>query len=350
MKTLITILALCCFVAISFIGCRHPSVVEASIALNQQNDVNRAQEQLEIALADNPNDFEAHYMMGQVYARKKMYPEMLAEFDKSLAVKTKYKTKIDSIKNKHFFNLYNGAVNYFNNNKLDRAIKDLKMAVLITPDDQQGWALLGKSHVRNEKTAEAIVALEKATEFDPNFEAITDRILLLQLYYEEDRFEEALSAATEVLRYDDANIDAVKIAAFCYNALDQKEKALEYYENLLKDQPDDADLVFNLGLLYEQMERYDEAIQLFERAFELNPTDLEAILHCAQVYLEVKEDNLKALECYEKALEIQPDNPGVLNNYGIALIRAGEQTDDQSLITRGAEVIKRASEIKSEGQ
>jgi tetratricopeptide (TPR) repeat protein len=346
MKTSITIAALCCLLALGLSGCRNPDVVSANIYLFQQNDPDRAMAQLEKALQANPNDAEAHYLLGQVYVRKKLYPDMLKEFDSSLAIKNKFKSKIDSTKNKIFFSLYNSAVNDFNNSKLDRAIEDLKVAVMIEPQDQQGWALLGKSLIRNTQQDEAITALSKAVELDPNFEVISDHVLLMQIYYEQGQLEEALNAATEILRFDESNIDAVKVSAFCYNALGQTEKALEYYENLLQDQPDDADLVFNLGLLYEDMGQYDEAVSYLMKAFELNPTDLEAVLHCAQVFLEIKNDNMKAVECYEKALEIDPDNVGILNNLGVALIRAGEELDDQELINRGTAAIQRAASLK----
>jgi tetratricopeptide (TPR) repeat protein len=346
MKTSITIAALCCLLALGLSGCRNPDVVSANIYLFQQNDPDRAKEQLEKALLANPNDAEAHYLLGQVYSRKKMYPDMLNEFDASLAIKNKFKSKIDSTKNKIFFDLYNNAVNKFNNDNMDQAIEDLKIAVMIEPQDQQGWALLGKSYVRNTKFEDAIASLGKAVELDPNFEMLEDHVLLMQIYYEQGQYEEALNSATEILRFDESNTDAVKVSAFCYNALGQTEKALGYYEDLLQEQPDDADLVFNLGLLYEEMEQYDKAIANFMKAFELNPTDIEAILHCAQVYLEIKQDNVKAVECYEKALEINPDNPGILNNLGIALIRAGEELDDQEMINRGTSTIERAASLK----
>ncbi len=350
MKKLIPIIIACILIAMGLSSCRNPDVVSAGIYFYQQNNADKAEELLVNSLKTNPNDFEAHYMLGQVYAHKKKYPEMISEFDASLAIKSKYQAKIDSTKEKHFFNLYNGAVENFNKGVLDKTIDQLNTALLIEPGDQQGWALLGKSYIRNQNHDEALLALEKAVELDPELEAINDHVLLMQIHYENEDYDKALDISANVLERDPKNIDAVKIAAFCYNAIGETDKALEYYQNLLIEEPDDPDLVFNMGILYEQMEKYDEAIELFIRAFELNPQDFEAILHCAQVFLDIKGDNLKAVECYEKALEIEPDNAGVLNNYGIALIRAGEQNEDQSLITRGTEAIKRATELRETGQ
>ena len=116
---------------------------------------------------------------------------------------------------------------------------------------------------------------------------------------------------------------------------------------ILKDQPDNPELIFNLGLLYESMERYDDAIAQFERAHELNPEDLEAILHHAQLCLEKTGDYLGAIECYKAALKISQDNPSILNNLGVAQIRAGNELEDQSLIDEGTATLKRAEELKA---
>jgi len=188
--------------------------------------------------------------------------------------------------------------------------------------------------------------LIKAVEFDSEYKVLKDHVLLMQLYYENEDYDKCLAVSSKILAHDPKNIDAVKTSAFCYNAQGDQDKALKYYKELLEAQPDDADLNFNMGVLYEQMEQYDNAIAQYEKAFALNPTDADAIIRCAQFYLEIIEDYSKAVESYAKALELKPDDPDLTNNYGIALIRAGEKADDQAMITRGTEQIKRAAELR----
>lgn len=347
MKTITVIFALVGLVALGLNGCQSMYVTSAKVYL-QQNDLESAREQLELGLKENPNDAEAHFLLGKIYAQRREYSEMLSEFNMALSISEKNKDEIESVKKKHFRDLYNGAVEDFNSGKLDKAITELQNAVMLEPDDQAGWALLGKSYVRQEQNEEAIAALEKAVSLDPKFEQVEDRVLLMEIYYNTEHYEEALNSATEILRQDPANKDAIRISAFCYNALGQTEKALEYYQDILKDQPDDPDLNFNLGLLYEKMARYDDAVAQFDKTIQLNPEDLEAILHCAQLYLEMKGDNLKAIEYYKMGLEVDPDNAGILNNLGVAQIRAGEEMDDQNLINEGTASIKRAAELKGQ--
>jgi len=347
MKTLMTILTFGILFAVTLTGCQSVYVTSAKVYL-QQNDLDNAREQLLLGLQKNPRDAQAHFLLGEIYARQKMYSEMISTFNASLAVNERYKSDIEEIREKHFRDHYNNAVEHFNNQRIDQAIEELRTVTLIDPGDQEGWALLGKSHVRNEQPEEAIAALTRAIELDPNFEKMDDRILLMEMYYSQEQFQEALNAAMEILRQDSANKEAIRMTAFCYNQLGLPEKAIEYYLQALENQPDDSDLVFNLGLLYEQMERYDDALTQFHRAFELNPEDKEAILHCAQTYLERREDNLKAIECFKKAIELDPDNPEIWNNLGIAQIRAGQEGDDAVLIEEGKVSIQKAAELRGE--
>jgi len=49
-------------------------------------------------------------------------------------------------------------------------------------------------------------------------------------------------------------------------------------------------------------------------------------------------NGLKAVEYLEKALKLQPDNPSIMFNLGIALNQFGDTT-------RGAQLIQRAKEL-----
>ncbi|MFH1862869.1 MAG: tetratricopeptide repeat protein [bacterium] len=347
MRTAIVLFAITCLLAFNLTGCRSTYVTSARVYL-QEGLNDKAEEQLVLGLQQNPNDAEAHYLLGELSAQKKDYEKMLSEFRASLAISPKFQSSITQIKEKHFQSHFNNAVEHFNNQRVDQAIEALKIVTMINPDRLDGWSLLGKSYIRNKAYDEATAALTKAMSLDINFENTEDRVLLMEIYYNQGKFEEALNGSMEILRIEPTNKDAIRIAAFCYNQLDQSEKAVEYYQQVMADQPDDPDLVFNLGLLYEKMELYDNALAQFERTSELNPTDKEAILHCAQIYLEKKEDNLKAIEYYRRALELDPNNPGVMNNLGIALIRTGTDLDNPALTEEGKQYVEKALELRGE--
>ncbi|RJP80919.1 MAG: tetratricopeptide repeat protein [Candidatus Zixiibacteriota bacterium] len=360
MKLTATILILGLILALGLTGCQSVYVTSAKVYL-QQNDLENAKKQLQEGLAINPKDAEAHYLLGQIYAQEENYPEMMKEFEASLALSQKFQGDIDTIKERHFRSTFNAAVDAFNNGQPENAVESLKKSILIHPDSHEAWSLLGKSYVRLQDHEQAVQAMSKAIELDHNWENMDDRILLMEMLYNNKKYGEALQLAESLLQKDPANKDGIKVAAYVYNQYAMEEtdeakkkelqnKAIEYYERVLQDSPDDANLVFNLGLLYEDMGEFDQAIARFDRAAALNPNDLEALLHVAELYLQKMDNSHKAIEYYQKALTVDPDNAGILNNLGVAQMRVGVSEENQEMIEEGKKNIARATELRGSNQ
>ena len=113
---------------------------------------------------------------------------------------------------------------------------------------------------------------------------------------------------------DDNYADAIRVS----------EKALEY-------NPDNVDLRRYVAGCYYQMEEYDKAIASYEETLTMvDSTDLvvraEIITGIGDIYSQI-EDTVKAIECYEQALELDPLNSGALNNYAYFLAQRGEDLD-----------------------
>ena len=108
------------------------------------------------------------------------------------------------------------------------------------------------------------------------------------------------------------------------DAIKASEKALEY-------NPDNVDLRRYVAGCYYQMEEYDKAIASYEETLSMvDSTELvlraEIITGLGDIYSQIK-DTVKAIECYERALELDPLNSGALNNYAYFLAQRGEDLD-----------------------
>ena len=108
------------------------------------------------------------------------------------------------------------------------------------------------------------------------------------------------------------------------DAVKASEKALEY-------NPDNLDLYGYVAGCYHQMKEYGKAIETYEKILTLtDSTDLERraelITGMGDTYSEIN-DTIKAIECYERALELDPTNSGALNNYAYYLAQRGENLD-----------------------
>jgi len=113
---------------------------------------------------------------------------------------------------------------------------------------------------------------------------------------------------------DDNYADAVKAS----------EKALEY-------NPDNLDLYGYVAGCYHQMKEYGKAIETYEKILTIaDSTDLtrraEIITGMGDTYSEMG-DSAKTIECYQRALELDPINSGTLNNYAYYLAQHGEDLE-----------------------
>jgi len=83
-----------------------------------------------------------------------------------------------------------------------------------------------------------------------------------------------------------------------------------------------ADLNAQLGLAYMEQGNNEEALKKLLHALELNPDSPTANHYIAELYRKLGKND-KAETHYRKALSLTPNNPMLLNNYGVFLCSQG---------------------------
>jgi len=90
--------------------------------------------------------------------------------------------------------------------------------------------------------------------------------------------------------------------------------------------PDDPLTNFYLGTVYSRLNRSSEAIEPLERALEKRPRWMTAISTLAEAHVTLK-NYIKADSLFELALQWEPENALILNNYGFTLSERGERLE-----------------------
>ena len=146
------------------------------------------------------------------------------------------------------------------------------------------YVLRGQSIIANtkENNIRARRAYEKAIEFDPNF---TRAYVGLALSYIIEGFNQWWDPSDHPL-----------------------EHALEYATKAISLDNTDSKAQLMLGHVYEERGEYQEAKVHLERALELNPNDADGFAYMA-VYLESIGKPGEAIECYLKAMRLNPYYP-----------------------------------------
>jgi tetratricopeptide (TPR) repeat protein len=104
---------------------------------------------------------------------------------------------------------------------------------------------------------------------------------------------------------------------------------------------------FNAGRVAEEGKNWDVAVQQFEKASEIDPKQHVVWSHLADSYInlagtktgaERDADLQKGVADYQKAVELQPENPAYHNNYGLALAKMKKMDEAQAELTKAAQL------------
>lgn len=128
-------------------------------------------------------------------------------------------------------------------------------------------------------------------------------------------------------RYDEG------IQAYLRGDLDE---AADAFLDLLDERPDSRDLHNALGLTWLARKDYEKAVQCFQCAIELDPEFLEAINNLGLAWCDYGLE--KAREAFEKALDRDPEFFDALVNLASLKYRMGEIAESRDLWQRAADL------------
>jgi len=186
----------------------------------------------------------------------------------------------------HTANKLRLAIHYAQSGSLeqsDRLFADIIKQITPNTEARLAWAA---SLFASGSTDEALVQLEQAYEQNPN----DSRVLFGIGYY--------------------------------YERTGQLEKAIEYYKKSAATKPYLRHARQRLGAIKLHDNDYDGAIAEYEELLQEHPEDVSIYLFLGQMYLYTQQ-NHKAIESFERALTIEPDNFELHDDYVESLVQSG---------------------------
>ena len=260
------------------------------------------------------------------------------------------------------------------NERFAEARADLKVALEENPDEGSLYEALGMAYLMEEKLDEAEKAFDKAIEIDPQAPtALLQRARVLALRGERPEALADLDKALE-LKPDEA-IPLILRARILQQA-NQTDKALADLEQVLLKQPnhpaalelrgliaaDNRDYAAairdfrrlrdrnennamvhgQLGMLHLAAKQPRAAIREFTRAIEIDPGQFGSWRGRSDAEISIGQHK-KAKDDLEKALSINPEDDGVLNN--LAWLLATSPVDDLRNGKRAIELATKACKV-----
>jgi tetratricopeptide (TPR) repeat protein len=160
---------------------------------------------------------------------------------------------------------------------------------------------------------EAISALERAVDFDPQSEYL--QLLLAKVYLHQGQPQRAVTVLDQFLTKNPDSVVGHTLLGDIFNYQHDYVAALGSFLDGLKLSPDDPDLQLRQALALAHLNRTDEAITVLDGLLKQQPENLLAQLALARFY--IKQSKLdKATSLYERLMEQEPVQPQAVLEYG----------------------------------
>lgn len=296
--------------------------------LLQQGKPEKVAEELEDQIRDKPDDIRNYIYLSEVYAKSGQREKAIEILDKAKAADPENAVVRLAL-----------ADNYKALNQHERSFIELKVAFAdpnLNIDDKVRIVLSffpGFSDMRARAYADELAAI--MTRVHP------DEAKAFAVYgdvlFQERKYTEAAGSYREALKLNDQiyqiweQLLRIEISQGNFSqTISDGEEAMTIF-------PNQARIYLFTGIAYAQTKKFEKAVSYLNTAADLETEDPEIR---TQIYSTLG-DSYNALEkyrdsdkSYEKALEINPDNSYVLNNYAYYLSLRGENLDKAEKMSR----------------
>lgn len=244
-------------------------------------------------IAEDPNVGDAHFALGNVYLRKKAYPDAIAAFKKALELKPD-----DS------FAVMNIAGAYQAQGRVDDAERFVLDYLKTGFRDPQLLYILGNMNYGRRNYDKAVGYFEQCLAENPRSASAHNGLAAIDLIRDDlDKAEEHLRAALALnprlqsLRYNMAQL---------LEKRNRLTEAADFYAQEIQDSPKSYKALFNLAQVYRALGREEEELQTLRKTIEAKPEFPLAYFHVARILLRRGGDYEEAITLANKGIELRP--------------------------------------------
>jgi len=313
-------------------------------ALQEDNHLDEALALLNTMVAADPTDVVAEMRISEIERLQGHYNDALASLEKAKA-----QTSPDMQEEVS----YNEALIYDALGKYDQAVGVLTGVLdstsnpqgKYTEDEKRNRATflnrLGNVYSEQNKVADAVATYKQMADLGGDY-AHDGYMGEVDAYREAHQWKDAFAAAEAAAKVEPKDHGVQMVYAEQLADMGQVDQALALAKAQLTGDADDRDTLQGLASIYIRLKRYKEAGQQLDKAELLStkPAEkLDVYYIRGELYDRQKMYDQAEAE-YRKALAIDPQNAGVLNNLGYMLADQGEK------LPEALKMIRRAVELE----
>jgi tetratricopeptide (TPR) repeat protein len=266
-------------------------------AFYKTGELDLALDEFLIASHLDPGDTYSRFYAGKIHLDKGNYKTAMAEIEQALKI------------NPDFIELwvYLGFV-AIDLKDFETAEYAFTQAAFHGGDLVQVYYLLGVSAEMQGDNTRAYFHYCKALAMDQH--NLSSLEALANLCERVGKKQETFELFHKIIEIDTTNATALNYVGYTYAEKNERlEYALELINKALLIDPGNGYYIDSRGWVYYQMGEYEKALEEMERATGI-VGDAVILEHLGDVYMKLNEQN-KAKQAYEKALEYEPENEGL---------------------------------------
>ncbi len=208
---------------------------------------------------------------------------------------------------------------------MDEAVHYLTLALKRNPDNDQAQYYLGQIAERRKQYDEALARYREVGPGTSHFDA------QLRIAAVIARRGDVAAARAELSRLTPVNDGQVVQLALAEEQIlrdvRQFREAFEVLSRALARLPDDADLLYARALAAERLDRLDVLETDLRRILSADPENATALNALGYTLADRTQRHAEALALIEKALQIKPDDPYIMDSLGWVHYRLGNHTE-----------------------
>jgi tetratricopeptide (TPR) repeat protein len=206
------------------------------------------------------------------------------------------------VKDDDFFNLYEKALEFIDNEDYEKGIAQLKEIIEKDPTRYYAWYNMGLAYYRKKDWTNAIICYTEATKLKPDYYDAWYNMGLA--YYENIDYKNASKSYDKALALN-KNPDVLLNKGITEDHIGNKDVALQCYEESLKISPENPRTWLNKAFLLYDSKKVEDALASFKKVTEFDPTNDNAWYFMGLLYDELKQYK-NAFKCFMESLKLDP--------------------------------------------
>lgn len=220
------------------------------------------------------------------------------------------------------------AVGLLQKNEINKALQILDEAIILNPNKEQAHYFAAIAQYISGQLDTAAASMEHALEINYSSAYLKEACDIYfdcgLEYLEKHDYSKSILYFEKCLKINPDDEEArVNIKKCIYEFVklhinnSDVEQANLLTRKLFSDEKPDSNILFQVGLLYSGVKKYKEGLECYHRALKINPNDPLTLYNTGLSYLNMDKSE-ESLIYFQQAIELQPVFPEALLNYGLA--------------------------------